>query len=64
MDIPRKRAVLVVDYCCMCKRSEESVDHLMLHYEIVRALCNAIFNHGGLAWVMAFSLVGEGCVAV
>jgi hypothetical protein len=36
----------------MCKRSGESIDHLLLHCEIAIALWSAIFNCVGLAWVM------------
>ena len=36
----------------MCKKNEKSVDHLLLHYEIVDALWNTIFSNVGLAWVM------------
>jgi hypothetical protein len=36
----------------MCKRCGESVDYLVLYYEIVSALCSAIFSRVGLTWVM------------
>jgi hypothetical protein len=38
LDNLRKRKVIVVDLCCMCKRSEESIDHLLLYCEIAREL--------------------------
>jgi hypothetical protein len=38
MDNPRKCHVIVVDSCCICKRSGESVDHLLLHCEVTCAL--------------------------
>jgi hypothetical protein len=53
----RKRHIIVVDWCCMCKKSGESVDHLLLHCEIASALWNAIFNSVGLAWVMPSRVV-------
>ena len=28
----RKRHIIVLDWCYMCKRCEESVDHLLLYY--------------------------------
>jgi hypothetical protein len=34
----RKRRVIVVDQCCMCERSGESIDNLLLHYELAREL--------------------------
>jgi hypothetical protein len=35
-----------------CKKSGESTDHFLLHYEIATALWNTIFNSVGLACVM------------
>jgi hypothetical protein len=35
----RKRHIIVVDWCCVCKRDEESLDHLPLHCEVACALC-------------------------
>jgi hypothetical protein len=34
MDNLRKRHIIVVDWCCICKKSEESVDHLLIHCEM------------------------------
>jgi len=34
----RKRHVIVIDRCCMCKRNGESLDHLLFHCEVARAL--------------------------
>jgi hypothetical protein len=31
----------MVDRCCMCKKNGESVDYLLLHFEVVYALWNA-----------------------
>jgi hypothetical protein len=57
MDNLRKRHVTVVDWCCMCKKSGEFVDHLLLHCEMVSALWNSIFSLVGLAWVMSSRVV-------
>jgi hypothetical protein len=52
MDNPRKRHVIVVDWCCMCKRRGKPVDHLfstvrlLLFYEVL------FFCHVGLTWVL------------
>jgi hypothetical protein len=53
----RKEHVIVIDWCCMCKKSEESIDHLLLRCEMASALWNTIFNHVGLAWVMPSCVV-------
>jgi hypothetical protein len=47
MDNLRKQHIIVVDLCCMCKRSGEYVDHFLLHCEISSASWTV-----GLAWVM------------
>ena len=31
MDNLRKTRLIVLDWCCMCKRDGESIDHLLLH---------------------------------
>jgi hypothetical protein len=38
LDNLRKRGVLVVQWCCMCKRGGKFIDHLLLHCEVVREL--------------------------
>jgi hypothetical protein len=57
MDNIRKRHVIVIDRCCMCKRNVEFVDHLLLHCEVACALWNAFFSHFGLSCVMPSSVV-------
>lgn len=52
MDNLKKRHVIVVDWCCMCKNCGESMDHLLLYCEMTSALSNTIFNLVRLAWVM------------
>ena len=34
----RKRNLIIVDWCCLCKQSGESVDHLLLHCSMAREL--------------------------
>ena len=52
MDNLRKQHVIVVDWCFMCKKSGEFVDHL-LHCEIASAINSRV----GLAWVMSGRVV-------
>jgi hypothetical protein len=40
-----KRGIIVVGWCCMCKQSGESINHLLLHYEMARALWSVLFSH-------------------
>jgi hypothetical protein len=60
LDNLRKRQVIVVNRCYMCKKEGESVDHLLLHCEVAHALWCNIFSRLGLSWVMP-SCVSELC---
>jgi hypothetical protein len=44
LDNLQNRNVLVVKWCCMCKKYEESIDHLLFHHEVVTKLCSALFS--------------------
>lgn len=57
LDNLRKRQVIVVNRCCLCKRDGESVDHLLIHCDIAQALWTAIFSRFGLSWVMPHRVV-------
>ena len=47
-----KHRLILMDWCCMCKRSGESVDHLLLHYPMARELWFVVFGMFGVQWVM------------
>jgi hypothetical protein len=48
----RKRNAIVVDCCCMCKKSGKSIDHLLLHRDIERELWSSFFHLFGIVWIM------------
>jgi hypothetical protein len=48
----RKRQVVLVDWCCLCKKDGESSDHLLLHYSMAKQLWDSILTLFGLTWVM------------
>lgn len=52
-----KRWIIVIDWCCMCERSGETVDHLLLYCRVARVLWDDIFSMSGLAWIMHVRLV-------
>jgi hypothetical protein len=52
LDNLRKRHVIVMDWCGMSKKSEETMDYLLLHYEVARDLWVSIFRLFGLEWVV------------
>jgi hypothetical protein len=53
----RKKNMVMISRCGMCKRDEETVDHLLLHCECAQLLWNAFFNRFDLAWSMPSGVV-------
>ena len=53
----RHRGIILVNWCCMCKIAEESVDHLLLHCTYARELWDMIFVLFGVYWVMPRSVM-------
>jgi hypothetical protein len=52
LDNLRKRQVVIVNGCFMCKKDRESIDHLLLHCEVAHALwCNTL-SRLDFSWVM------------
>jgi hypothetical protein len=52
LDNLKKRNVIVVDWCYMCKKSRGSIDHLLLHCEAARDLWSSPFKLVGAVMVM------------
>jgi hypothetical protein len=42
MDNLRKKNIIVTKWCCMCKKSGESIDHLLLHCEVALKVWNMV----------------------
>ena len=49
--------MVVVDWCCMCKRNGETTDHLLLHCPVAQELWNIMCSLFGVHWVMPRSVV-------
>jgi hypothetical protein len=56
VDNLRRRHIVLVSWCCMCKADGESVDHLLLHCSYAKELWDLVFAMFGVHWVMP---VGE-----
>ena len=52
MDNLRKRHFVVLEWCYMCKRCGEFVDHLLLHCPIAYEMWIMVFCLFGICWVM------------
>jgi hypothetical protein len=48
----RKRKIIIVDRCYLCKRDGETVGHLLLYCDVASTLWNHVFSRFGLSWVM------------
>jgi hypothetical protein len=52
LDNLRKWLVIVINKCYMCKKTGESVDHLLLHCDVASVLWSSLFSRFGMSWVM------------
>jgi hypothetical protein len=57
IDNLRKRGLILQDWCCMCKQSGESVDHLFLHCLVATDLWSLVFGMFGVQWVMPHTVL-------
>lgn len=48
---------MMVDWCCMCKRSGKTTDHLLVHCPVTREMWNIVFSLFGINWVMPRGVV-------
>ena len=53
----RKHNIMIIDWCCMCKRSTELVEHLLLHCMVSRDIWSFVFAVYGASRVMLKTLV-------
>jgi hypothetical protein len=57
LDNLRKKNMVLFSRCGMCKKDEESIDHLLLHCDCAQFLWNAFFSRVGLVWAMPRGVV-------
>ena len=58
IDNLRKMKVWILDWCYMCKRNGESVDHLFLHCPFASDLWSIVLGLFGVTWVMPHTVLG------
>ena len=58
IDNLQKRKVWIVDWCFMCKRNGESVDHLFLHCPFDMDLRSMVLGLFSVSWVMPRTVLG------
>jgi hypothetical protein len=56
LDNLRKRNIIVMEWCFMCKIPGESIDHLFLHCMVATELWRMILQMFGVEWVMPRSV--------
>jgi hypothetical protein len=58
IDNLRKRNLIVINRCCLCKSDGKTINYLLLHCKIACSLWYAIFSRIGLSWVMLSNVAG------
>jgi hypothetical protein len=53
LDNLRKRNIIVMEWCYMCKTCRESIDHLFLYCMVAIELWSMILRLFGVVWVMS-----------
>jgi hypothetical protein len=51
-NLRRRHIVVVEEWCCMCKKNGESIDHLLFHCDVTRVVWSYFYNLFGVEWVM------------
>ncbi|XP_065636444.1 uncharacterized protein LOC136070428 [Quercus suber] len=52
-----KKNLPLVNWCCLCRRDEETVDHLLLHCKLASTLWSEVLIMFGVQWVMSNTIV-------
>ncbi len=53
VDNLRKKNIVLVNWCCMCKADGESVDYLLIHCPMARESWDTVLPFLGVHWVMS-----------
>jgi hypothetical protein len=52
VDNLRKRGMVMVNRCCLCKTAAESVDHLLHSLPFGQGVVDTVLSLFGVSWVM------------
>jgi hypothetical protein len=52
LDNLRKRNIIVLEWCCLCRKGGESIDHLFIHCEVASEMWTVCLQLFGVIWVM------------
>jgi hypothetical protein len=52
VDNLRRKGIIVVGWCSMCKHSGESVNHLFLHCDVAQVVWSMVFSIFVVTWVI------------
>jgi hypothetical protein len=47
----------LVNRCCLCKKDEETINHLLIHCESTVDIWHLVFNIFGVSWVMPSNIL-------
>ena len=47
-----KHQIIILDWCCMCKRDGETNDHLLLHFLVIQKVWSMVFSLFRVQWVV------------
>jgi len=53
----RRSRIVVVEWCCMCKKHGESVDHFLLHCDVAWVVWSFFYSLLRVEWVMPSSVL-------
>ncbi|GFZ13080.1 GATA transcription factor 15 [Actinidia rufa] len=56
IDNLRRRRMVAIEWCYMCKRSAETSDHLLINCDYAREVWSLVFSIFGVQWVMPISI--------
>jgi len=52
VDTLKKRGFSLANWCCLCKKNEETTNHLFIHCKYTSTLWQLILNLFGVSWIM------------